>query len=102
MSDAENEKTVLRKRGRNGNGSGATEDEPIKQDESSDEDVGPMPMPVDGPAGGPKKKRKGAYICLPFWCFDVTDQEQFYPMKRFTWTIFQTQTSIGKVSCTEK
>jgi peptidylprolyl isomerase domain and WD repeat-containing protein 1 len=61
MSDAEHNAPVLGKRPRNGNDepqSNGSEDigpaEPT--DEDDDEEVGPMPMPVDGAV---KKKRKG-------------------------------------------
>lgn len=59
MSDSEKDPSVLGKRPRNG-------DDPVQnkdqiQEESDDDDVGPMPMPVDaaGSNGSLKKKRKG-------------------------------------------
>jgi peptidylprolyl isomerase domain and WD repeat-containing protein 1 len=61
MSDAELDTSVLGKRLRNGNDepqNNGSEDvgivEPTEEDD--DDEVGPMPMPVDGAV---KKKRKG-------------------------------------------
>jgi peptidylprolyl isomerase domain and WD repeat-containing protein 1 len=54
---AENDETILGKREREG----ADRDEPMKSaggDDSSDDEVGPMPLPA-GAQGAPKKKRKG-------------------------------------------
>ena len=61
MSDSENETTVLGKREREQNVAPAA-DASMHDDDQSDEDVGPMPIPSD--ANGPtvKKKRKGEYI----------------------------------------
>jgi peptidylprolyl isomerase domain and WD repeat-containing protein 1 len=67
MSDAEQDTTVLGKRGRNlDDDTGHVQDEDgpmpaadadINQDDS-DDDVGPMPLPA-GANGGPKRKRRG-------------------------------------------
>ena len=61
MSDSENETTVLGKRERDEQNVAPAADASMHDDEQSDEDVGPMPIPSD--ANGPtvKKKRKGEY-----------------------------------------
>ncbi|KAH9065510.1 hypothetical protein EDB87DRAFT_1679972 [Lactarius vividus] len=65
MSDSEQDASVLGKRARNGPGTDVAEDVDmnlpriIQEDEDSDDDVGPMPMPEGAPINtGTKKKRK--------------------------------------------
>jgi len=68
MSDSEQDASVLGKRARNGPGADIPEDTEMnppsgpQDDEESDDDVGPMPMPEGAPENaGTKKKRKGAF-----------------------------------------
>jgi peptidylprolyl isomerase domain and WD repeat-containing protein 1 len=72
MSDSEQDASVLGKRARNGPGTDVAQDvdmnqPPISQDDDeSDDDVGPMPMPEGTAVGaGTKKKRKGALLFGP-------------------------------------
>jgi peptidylprolyl isomerase domain and WD repeat-containing protein 1 len=64
MSNSEQDMAVLGKRARNGvgedNDDGPSEPLDKTMEESSDEDVGPMPMPASGStSSAAKKKRKG-------------------------------------------
>ncbi len=70
MSDSEQDAPVLGKRARNGPESDVAEDADMnppptaQDDEESDEDVGPMPMPEgDSATTSSNKKRKGASGC---------------------------------------
>ncbi|KAI0320530.1 peptidyl-prolyl cis-trans isomerase [Amylostereum chailletii] len=60
MSDAENDASVLGKRSRNGEAAPVDQEMgvPVQQDDDSDDDVGPMPMPDNVAEGVAKKKRK--------------------------------------------
>lgn len=60
MSDSEHESTVLGKRERDEQPGIPVANAPTNDDES-DEDIGPMPVP-SGANGAVKKKRKGEYI----------------------------------------
>ena len=68
MSDSEQDASILGKRARNGPGNDVAEDADMnppptaQDDEESDDDVGPMPMPEGVSVNaGTKKKRKGAW-----------------------------------------
>jgi peptidylprolyl isomerase domain and WD repeat-containing protein 1 len=68
MSDSEHDASVLGKRARNGPEADIAEDADMnppstaQEDDESDDDVGPMPMPEDAAANTTtKKKRKGAF-----------------------------------------
>ncbi|EIW81070.1 hypothetical protein CONPUDRAFT_165295 [Coniophora puteana RWD-64-598 SS2] len=82
MSDSEQDAKVLGKRGHdNGDADGMVQDDAppkaVDSNDDSDDDVGPMPMPADAPAGGPKKKRK----VLPhekLYLDHLPDAEQYY------------------------
>lgn len=66
MSDSEQDASTLGKRARNGPGNDVPRDADMnppptaQDDEESDDDVGPMPMPEGAVNAGAKKKRKGA------------------------------------------
>lgn len=67
MSDSEQDASILGKRARNG-GADIAEDTEMNppsatlDDDESDDDVGPMPLPEGTPANaGTKKKRKGMF-----------------------------------------
>jgi peptidylprolyl isomerase domain and WD repeat-containing protein 1 len=69
MSDSEQDASVLGKRARNGPGTDLVENVDMnppsvsQDDDESDDDVGPMPMPEGTPVGaGTKKKRKGPFL----------------------------------------
>ena len=67
MSDSEHDASILGKRARNGPGADTSEDAEMKpaapQDEDeSDDDVGPMPMPEGADNAVTKKKRKGVFV----------------------------------------
>jgi peptidylprolyl isomerase domain and WD repeat-containing protein 1 len=65
MSDSEHDASILGKRARDGPGADISEDAEMKpaatQDDESEDDVGPMPMPMPEGADNvvTKKKRKG-------------------------------------------
>jgi peptidylprolyl isomerase domain and WD repeat-containing protein 1 len=68
MSDSEHDASILGKRARNGPGAGIPEDTEMnppsatQDDDESDDDVGPMPLPEGAPDKAvTKKKRKGAF-----------------------------------------
>lgn len=74
MSDSEHDASVLGKRARNGPEADIAEDADMnppstaQEDDESDDDVGPMPMPEDAaPNTATKKKRKGAFGIGAHW-----------------------------------
>ncbi len=110
MSDSSEEKhdaTVLGKRDRNGTKHDSASDsvEPAAkksatEEESDDEDVGPMPLPAE--AVTTKKKRKGTHrdsarseIRL------LTYTHQYFPMSGYTWSISPIPTNTINRLCTE-
>ena len=110
MSDSSEEKhdaTVLGKRDRNGTKHASASDsvEPAAkksatEEESDDEDVGPMPLPAEAVIA--KKKRKGAHrnsvrseIRL------LTYARQYFPMSDYTWSISPIPTNTINRLCTE-
>ena len=67
MSDSEHDASILGKRARNGPGADISEDTDMKpaaaqDDDESDDDVGPMPMPEGADNAVTKKKRKGVFV----------------------------------------
>lgn len=99
MSDSENEATVLGKRDRDEQNATLAADASA-YDDQSDEDVGPMPMPSDANTAV-KKKRKGAYF-MPTPVLDPSlNLNQSFHTKSYTSNIFQMQTNITSLSCTE-
>lgn len=105
-SDEKHDATVLGKRDRNGAKDGNASDsaEPASkkitiEEESDDEDVGPMPLPAE--AVITKKKRKGTHRASTRAEIRLlTDARQYFPMSGYTWSTSPIPTNITNRSCT--
>ena len=74
-------------------------DEAMEDEDVSDDDVGPMPMPEDSNGANIRKKRKGWEYLTPKYLLTLT--LQCYLMKSCFWSIYQVLTDIRRVSCIE-
>ena len=98
MSDKEEEETKSFKRSAvdTEEATVAENQETKDEDDSDDNWIGPMPTEAVQP-----KKRKGSlsYCIILFIIFQLYSDYQFWNMRSYTWTTYQTPNVMRKVIC---